>query len=327
MKIADRAKQAATATSDAVYVLGAASTNHLTFFSALRMPTNAESGGTVTYENVPILVEVFSGSTLTSWQVITATVSRNSSDVVSVIDGVFRNSSTGSALGLTGGAACVLTIVPSMWSFNMADFGVRTPTGKADGFVQQPKASNGGLMALGPRTQAANKHAVAMGQNAATYQAYEFILGAGNLPDFAASGGGQAMRGHCVMMIKTADATPTKLAAQDEFGSISSSSDPYVDSGVLVVRGVLTGIDDATGDIKVWDIAFQVATTFDYATTALKGSLVKTETYEDAGATAWDVTVTPDSGTNSYSIQVTGEAATNITWVFTFTTHYHVVYP
>lgn len=318
MNIADRVKQDGTATSDAIYVLsGAAADGHVTFETGFQVPTVGDLGGTPTWDNVPILVE--SG---TDWQIITATLQRDGSGVVSILNGVVRASSTGSALGLTGSAAVTLTVVPSYWSFGMVDFAQRTPTDDVDLYTQRPKASGGGLMALGPRSFASKTHATAQGQNAYAHAPYEDVLGCGNWPD---GEGGAAMRGRSVMMAKTVDATATKLSAADEFGAIASSNAISTDSGLYVIRGTLTAIDHTSGDKKLWDIAFAIETEFDYSATALFGTLTKTVVNADAGASAWDVAVTVSG--NAFSVEVTGEAATEISWVFSYDAHYHIVYP
>src|SRR5690606_4780812 len=136
-------------------------------------------------------------------------------------------------------------------------------------YVQMPRALNGGLMALGPRSSASRKHAVAIGQNAYAHSVYELAQGNGNWPD---AGGGAAMRGTSFLQGYTTGATPIKLSSFDEFGAIASSDTVFMDSGLYVVRGVLTALDHATGDRKIWDIAFAVSTSFDYSTTALVGT-------------------------------------------------------
>lgn len=318
MNIADRVKQSGTATSDAIYVLsGAAASGRLTFLAGFAFPTVGDMGGDLDIPDVPILVDYG-----TDWQIITATVRRDSTGVASILNGVVRASSTGSALGLTGAAAVNLTVVDSYWQHNLAAFGIRTWADNAERFVQLPRVSGGGLMALGPRSFSSKTHATAQGQNAYAHAPYEDVLGCGNWPD---GEGGAAMRGRSVMMAKTVDATATKLSAADEFGAIASSNAISTDSGLYVIRGTLTAIDHTSGDKKLWDIAFAIETEFDYSTTALFGSLTKTVVQADAGASAWDVAVTISG--NAFSVEVTGEAATDISWVFSYNAHYHIVYP
>lgn len=323
MKIADRVKQAATATSDAAYVLGAAEADHLSFFDGYDLPTAAQLAGTLTLTNVPILVEVFTAGELTSWQIITATVTRDGSDVVSIGSGVFRASSTGSALGLTGSEPVVLSVVPSYWSFTHVDFGVITPASNAERYTRRASTGSGGLMALGPRCASNVKHATAQGYNAYANLPYEDAMGCGNWPE---AGGGLAMTSRILWKAYTTDATPELLACYDEDGLISGSNQFFLDAVALyVVRGVLTAIETGGAEKKVWDVEFAVFNDGTAAVAAV-GTTAFTEFYESAGSTAWTPALVVTDAPDTFSIQVTGEAATNITWAFTGNIHQHIDY-
>lgn len=107
---------------------------------------------------------------------------------------------------------------------------------------------------------------------------------------------------------------------------VSGSAALYCDAGISDFEATLTATDVATGDMKRWRLKWSVKTSLSYSTTALFGSLDKGTPQEDAGASAWDVTVTVNSPSNSCSIEVVGEAATEIVWTLSGTIHYSGVY-
>lgn len=320
MNVADRAKQTATATSDAVYVLagGVADTDCRLFADAFHFPTTGDLAGDVDYNDVPIFVKPAAGG----WQVITATVRRSSAGVVSILNGVVRESSTGSALGLTGSAAVTVAVVPSYWADNLAAFGSRTHATTTERYVQRPTVSNSGLAAFGPRSSASHEHAIAQGYNAYTSLPYERVQGNGNWTE---AGGGVLFKSDIIWQAKTSNATPEVLACYDATGLITGSGAVFADAIALyVLKGTLTAIKTGGGDKKVWDVL--VAIFSDGSTPATVGTATFTEVYESAGSTGWTPAMAYTNAPDTFSLQVTGQAATDITWGFTGTLHQHVDY-
>jgi hypothetical protein len=109
----------------------------------------------------------------------------------------------------------------------------------------------------------------------------------------------------------TTDATPTKMAYKGDYATHGSI---YCEgASCLTLIGMVSAIDNTSGDIKSWKVEAVVKTTSAGTTTIVAGG-TPTELYEDAGATSWSIAVV--GGSYECAIEVTGEAATSITWSF-----------
>ena len=106
--------------------------------------------------------------------------------------------------------------------------------------------------------------------------------------------------------------TQTTDATQTTIGSISVTEDT---STSFKIRG--HGRENATGDTL--STVIQGCIRNEGGTTALVGAL-DAVVFEDAGATAWDITAEANDGTDALDIKVTGEAAHTIDWKLTTTT-------
>ena len=107
----------------------------------------------------------------------------------------------------------------------------------------------------------------------------------------------------------------TTTATQTEIylGSTGTSRATVTANAIISFNIQVVAREDATGDCAAWE--FKGAIKRDGSNnTALVGSVTKTVIAEDAGATAWDVTVDADDTNESLRIQVTGEASHTIKW-------------
>lgn len=206
-------------------------------------------------------------------------------------------------------------------------------------------------VAIGDLAEVTNKGGYALGYAGYVGSPYAGVVGGYRSQSGYAYGVGHGMNGvlllqagttpaeawtnsvHAFLATATTDATPATLKAYDpllaaapDTPAIAGHDALYCDAGLTVFEGVLTAIDADSGDMKRWFLKWSVRTTMNYATTSLFGTLDKGTPQEDAGAAAWDVAITTDSGTNTCSVEVTGAAATEIVWQFSFRLHQLTVY-
>jgi hypothetical protein len=114
----------------------------------------------------------------------------------------------------------------------------------------------------------------------------------------------------------TTDATATKIAFDFDHATYGGL---YVDSGVLDISATVTAFEPATGDAKRWKVEALARMTTDYVTFELIGTPTVVSAFASAGAAAWDVAVSVDTGDATLDIAVTGEAAHSIKWGATIT--------
>jgi len=124
---------------------------------------------------------------------------------------------------------------------------------------------------------------------------------------------GDAQHGHYILRKSTTDATQTETTADGGSGSSSTrivlpNSHAYAFRGRLIARS-------STGDVAVWTIDGLVKRGANAAATALVGTPTATQTFADAGASGWTITIDADTTNGSLRIRVTGAAATTIHWV------------
>ena len=101
--------------------------------------------------------------------------------------------------------------------------------------------------------------------------------------------------------VSTTDATVTEIAA------LGVGVDEVI---VATIR--IFGYEAATGDTL--SEVNHVTIKNDSGTTALVGTVTNAHTADDAGASAWAVTIAADDGADLLTVDVTGEAAHSIDW-------------
>jgi hypothetical protein len=209
-----------------------------------------------------------------------------------------------------------------------------------------------GAVVLGDFASAGGRACCALGRNAGAFPDYSAVLGGytgyANAPFEVGLGAVCDINGFQTgttptnvfflpkgcgsLMLFTNNATPTNMVAYDPMGSGAGNTLTlgtgalFCDAGLSRFKASLTAVDVATGDTKEWDLAWMVKTALNASSSALFGSLSKTVVQADAGASTWDVTVTVDSANNQCSVQVTGEASTEIVWALSYDAKYVAVY-
>lgn len=126
----------------------------------------------------------------------------------------------------------------------------------------------------------------------------------------------------------TTNATATRLAVLDpDTGLLIAGSDELACyKGLTSFAGRLVAIDMSSFDIKSWDLAFEVKVNNSNVASQF-GTTVKSVIQADAGAAAWDVAITLDTGNRKARVEVTGEAAKNIAWFWDYDAGYRMVFP
>jgi len=124
---------------------------------------------------------------------------------------------------------------------------------------------------------------------------------------------GDAQRGKYLARRATTDATPTELSLDGNAPASTTrivlpNNHAYAFRGRLIARS-------STGDVAVWNIDGVIKRGANAAATALVGTPTATMTFNDAGASAWVVTLTADTTNGSFKIEVTGAASTTIHWL------------
>lgn len=122
------------------------------------------------------------------------------------------------------------------------------------------------------------------------------------------SGGGFAYGDAAVtgLMAQTANATATKMTSGGNAWGIYCE-----EASCVTLTGTVSAIDKTTSDVKSWKVEAVIKTT-DASVTTLPAGAAPAVLHGDAGASGWSVAVVVDA--NDVTIEVTGEAATNITW-------------
>lgn len=335
----NRVKQTAVVVSDTAFTLtgGTAETGFRTFYSAFVGALTAPSGNYSWFE-VPVLVT--QGA---AWQIMTAQFDGDTSGSTAALSsGVVHETSTGSALSLSVGSTVTVEIVPIARMFGylalgpMAfdEYSVPDPTGPGAQF-STPLVTSPGAMAAGRCARASGTQGIALGYRANAAAAYSVSIGTRAGP-YQVGGIALVNSWHgeiltatkyffaapetiCVSAL-TANATPTPLGFYND-GSLASGGDEfYCDAGVTVLE--CTVVAASASDRKVWKYTACVFTDPDYTSSAIVGTPVKTELYESGGATAWDINLVQDVD-QTFKLEGTGAAATDITWSATVVRHLH----
>ena len=362
MNIRDRVRQ--TATNDGVtptafdLSAGAAVATFQAFEDAYDV--SSVSSGTKTFASLPLLIEKADGS---GWQIQISTVTFTWVGPAAgagtwAVSGTLYASSTGAALSYAADEEVTVSLVAAASMTSSMQLRPLDPPSGAEHFDDGsyfPRL-NTGLLAIGENAYGNGTDAVAIGVAANASGTASFALGNGVFINNAYALGSGApgafannalvqtvgfvqptgfLAGAAVQAVTfdrgilnglTTDATPTNLGVDvTGTGTLSNTDSMYCDAGLHVIEGDLTAISDS-GEMKAWHIKVVVRTELDYSAAAIVGTPVTDELYESAGATTWAVTPAVNTGTQYFTLGVTGAAATNIAWAFTYTAKYHTLY-
>lgn len=152
---------------------------------------------------------------------------------------------------------------------------------------------------------ASSPYATALGRSAAAYTEGMVAHASGQ---FATPG--DAQFGRLILRRQTTDDTPAVLG----YNGAAASHQMRDDSSVHF-RAQVVARDTSNGDSKAWTIEGLATNDTGAAVSFVGGTPTATVVAEDAGAEAWDLTVT--GGTDSLNFYGTGEADKTINWVAT----------
>lgn len=206
----DRVKQAATATGTYAFSLaGAAEDGFLTFANAYQMPTPGSLAGTLNWFDIPVLVEVISGSQAGKWQTMYCDLTRDGSGNLSLAGGATRIIANSdmvantliTPLALVNTDAVVLSVCPPGYGYisvrsrptltNVNNGLGGTPGGSGTDVVARGAnallacganayANGAGGIAIGDGAAATGKYGVGIGAEAGAGASYGAVIGGYN---------------------------------------------------------------------------------------------------------------------------------------------------
>jgi hypothetical protein len=113
---------------------------------------------------------------------------------------------------------------------------------------------------------------------------------------------------------RTTTNTQTTLDSQSA-GSVNTTNQMTLpNNSALVVKGLVVGRQNATGDTATWEFTAAIRRGASAATTAMLAACTPVAIAADAGAAAWALAVDADTTNGCLRIRVTGENSKTILW-------------
>jgi len=125
---------------------------------------------------------------------------------------------------------------------------------------------------------------------------------------------GLSQTGILILARETTDATVTTLASTSG-GAGGGNQMTLPDNSAYYVRGSCIANVTGGGNTKAWSFEAAIKRGAGVGTTAIVGAVIKNVVAADAGAATWDITLSADTASGAFRVQVTGQAATTIRWV------------
>ena len=188
-------------------------------------------------------------------------------------------------------------------------------------------ASSSYAIALGSGSTASGIYSVAMGSSntanasgsfcaGGVYSSTKsvvnsFVYGGNSLSTFLATAGSQKFS--VVLGVKTTDATATILRSNT---SAAGTTNQYImnNNSASVVKGTIIANVTGAGNTAGWTFEAVIKRGANAAATSIVQSVVNLSG-QDSGASGWTVAIAADTTNGGLRVTVTGQAATNISWV------------
>jgi hypothetical protein len=122
---------------------------------------------------------------------------------------------------------------------------------------------------------------------------------------------GDAQRTDLVMRGNTTDATP-KVLTTNNSAAAANNQLALQNSSAVVVKGSVVARENATGDSKAWEFTAHIRRGANAAATAMVATCTPTVVANDAGASAWALSVTADTTNGGLAVTFTGDVAKTI---------------
>lgn len=113
----------------------------------------------------------------------------------------------------------------------------------------------------------------------------------------------------------TTDATVTTLTSNSTTTAGTGNQVILPNNSAYYFRASVIANVTAAGNTKAWTFEGAIKRGANAASTVIVGSVIKNIVASDAGASAWDVSITADTTNGGLAVAVTGAAATTIRWV------------
>lgn len=117
-----------------------------------------------------------------------------------------------------------------------------------------------------------------------------------------------------VLGVQTTDSTVTTLRSDTNPASTINQI-TLANNSAYYVRGSCIANVTGGGNTKAWSFEAAIKRGASAAATSIVGAVIKNIVAADAGAAAWDITLSADTTNGAFRVQVTGQAATTIRWV------------
>ncbi|MBT2333633.1 hypothetical protein J7E49_06910 [Variovorax paradoxus] len=215
---------------------------------------------------------------------------------------------------------------------------------------QTNTASGTGSIAIGSSSTATLQNSIAMGSSSTASAAHAIAMGAGNTADgnysmargtngttrgvtsadvFGVHNGGalgRYQRSTYVGFAQTADATQKVLTADGAAAGAANQVFLAASTAHAIKILVVARKQGASADSKMWEITLGAYRDTTAASTAVIGTATVTVIGASAGASGWLCDAVADTANGAISVRGTGQAATNIRWLFSAQT-VEVEYP
>lgn len=166
----------------------------------------------------------------------------------------------------------------------------------------------------GSNNTVANTGSVAIGGNQATDRNVSGTVVYGAV---GSTSSGSNQNRMMVLTNSTTDATSTKLTTDASAAGVNNQL-VLVDASAVTFRAQIIGtVKTGAGNMKAWTIVGAIKRGTGVGTTALVGTPAVNIDAADTGASTWTATATADTTNGALSINVVGQAATNIRWTCT----------
>lgn len=254
------------------------------------------------------------GDNAVDWQTVRSASTQVASGVESVIGGGDRNTASGTESVVSGGQVNAATST-----------GCTVGGGRVNSSTSGDSTVGGGLSNLSTNsastvsggdtnTASGNKSSIPGGERGVADQRGMFSHASGR---FSIDGDAQYSR--MIMRRQTTDATPTVLTADGTSGGSDDRVTLPAESAfcfdIYVIATQSAGVAGTASDSAWWHFRGGIKRDNSNNTTLIGSNT--SETGADAGAAAWQVSVTANDVNESLQIEVTGEALKTIRWVAT----------
>jgi hypothetical protein len=219
----------------------------------------------------------------------------------------------GSATGVNAFAAGLSNTASGSYSVAMAGQSVQSIGQNSLAIGSGAISSGDTSVALGSGAFANSQYAIAIGRFNSTRSIIGYtVVNNGGAPISTSNGVTQASV--LILGKETTDAT-TSVITCNGLATSSNNQLTLPNNSAYYVRGSCIATVTGGGNTKAWSFEAVIKRGANAAATSIVGAVIKNIVAADAGAAAWDITISADTTNGALAVSVTGAAATTIRWV------------